>query len=272
MRGEVMNNLLENFEVALKDIQYLSPKVNQGITLILVIDGEIEIETDQRFYKLQEQDLLLINRNQLYEVKGNASNGVILLNISDAFFDEYYEEYRNSRFECYSQEIDMGREGMLNNIRKYLIKIMISYYRKDESYKIEIQSYLCEILLNLIRGFKKKGSPSEKLDVTDDRLTQIIDYMEKNYQYPITLEEMAKKTYLSTAYLSRYFKQKMGMGFSRYLMNIRLKHSIKELLYTDHTIAQISMNNGFPNTKSFTTLFKEEYGVTPHHYSQGCLL
>ena len=84
----------------------------------------------------------------------------------------------------------------------------------------------------------------------------------------ITLEDIAKKAYLSTAYLSRYFKQKMGMGFSRFLMNIRLKHSVKELLYTNDTISQISMKNGFANTKSFTSLFKEMYGVTPHAYRE----
>ena len=31
MRGEVMNNLLENFEVALKDIQYLLQKMKTKI-------------------------------------------------------------------------------------------------------------------------------------------------------------------------------------------------------------------------------------------------
>src|SRR5690606_15577124 len=183
---------------------------------IFVINGEITVEIDSRFYVLKEQDLLLINRNQLFQVKGNGANSVLQLNISDAFIDEYYEEYRNSRFECYSQEVDMGREQMLNNIRKQLVQLMISYCRRDESYRLEIQSYLCDILLNLIRGFKQKGSAFEKLDTNDYRLSQIIEYLERNYHQIITLEDMAKKFYLSTSYLSRYFKQKTGMGFSRF--------------------------------------------------------
>ena len=101
---------------------------------------------------------------------------------------------------------------MLNNIRKLLVQLMITYSRRDESYHIEIQNYLCEILLNLIRGFKHKGSASEKLDTNDYRLAQIIEYLERNYHQIITLEDMAKKSYLSTSYLSRYFKQKTGNG------------------------------------------------------------
>ena len=109
---------------------------------------------------------------------------------------------------------------------------MITYSRQDEGYRLEIQRNVCEILLILIRRFKQKGSAIEKFDSEDLRLTQLIDYMERNYQQLITLEDMAQKMYLSTGYLSRYFKQKMGMGFSRFLMNIRLKHSVKDLLYT----------------------------------------
>ncbi len=104
---------MTDFQISLKEIQFLSPRVNQGLELIFVINGEITIETDSRFYVLKERDLLLINRNQLYQVKGNPTNSVLLLNISDAFIDQYYEEYRNSRFECFSQEVDMGREKML---------------------------------------------------------------------------------------------------------------------------------------------------------------
>ena len=51
-------------------------------------------------------------------------------------------------------------------------------------------------------------------------------------------------------------------------MNIRLKHSVKDLLYTTDSISQISMKNGFANTKSFTSLFKEVYGVIPSVYRE----
>jgi beta-xylosidase len=51
-------------------------------------------------------------------------------------------------------------------------------------------------------------------------------------------------------------------------MEIRLKHSVKDLVYTDDTISQIAMKNGFANTKSFSKLFKEKYEVTPHIYRE----
>ncbi|WP_277586940.1 helix-turn-helix domain-containing protein [Psychrobacillus antarcticus] len=63
---------------------------------------------------------------------------------------------------------------------------------------------------------------------------------------------MAHKTFVSPGYyLSHYFKKVMDMGFSRFLMNIRLKQSVKDLLYTKDSISSIAMKSRFPNTKSF---------------------
>ncbi len=261
-----LNDALSDFQISLQNIEFLAPRVNKGIRFILIIDGELKIETNSRFYHLKENDLLVINRNQLYQVQASGNNSVLILNISDAFMDHHYGEYRNRRFECFSREVDMGREEMILSIRMLLANVMISYYRQEESYGIEIHGYISQILLILIRRFKEDGSVYERIDTDDLRLSQMIDFMEKNYKQMITLEEIAKKFYLSTGYLSRYFKQKMGMGFSRFLMNIRLKHSMKDLLYTSESISQIAMNNGFPNTKSYSTLFKEVYGMPPHAY------
>ncbi|WP_218964338.1 helix-turn-helix domain-containing protein [Bacillus sp. AFS031507] len=259
---------LSDFQILFQHIELLVPRVNKGIQFILVISGKLLIETSSRFYHMVENDLLVINRNQLYQVQGSENNRVMILTISDAFMDHHYGDYRNRRFDCYSREIDLGREDMIFSIRKLLANVMISYYRQDESYRIEVKSYICQMLLILIRSFKEEGSVLEKMDTGDLRLSQIIDYMEENYDQMITLEEIAKKFFLSTGYLSRYFKQKMGMGFSRFLMNIRLKHSMKDLLYTSDSISQIAMNNGFPNTKSLSTFFKEVYGMTPHVYRE----
>jgi beta-xylosidase/AraC-like DNA-binding protein len=263
-----LNDPLSDFQLSFQHIDLLVPRVNKGLQFILVIDGELKIETSSRFYHLEEKDLLVINRNQLYEIQGSENNRVMIVTISDAFMDQHYADYRNRRFDCYSREIDLGREEMILSLRKLLANVMISYYRQDESYRIEVKSYICQMLLILIRGFKEEGSVLENMETEDFRLSQIIDYIEKNYDQMITLEGVAQEFFLSTGYLSRYFKKKMGMGFSRFLMNTRLRHSMKDLLYSTDSISQIAMNNGFPNTKSFSTFFKEVYGMTPHVYRE----
>ena len=259
---------MADFTIQLQAIESIAPRLNHGIQIILLIHGELTIETNSQFYPLKERDVLVINRNQLYRATGSKENRVLSLTISDRFMLEQYEEYPYSRFECFSGGTNMGRESMFNSIRKLLAESMISYYRRDESYRIELQGYVSEILLILIRRFKQAGSVLERIDTGDERLTQIIEYMERNYNQAITLDDLAERFYLSTGYLSRYFKSKMGIGINRFLMKIRLEHSMKELLYTSDSISNIAMNNGFPNTKSFVGYFKEIYETTPKIYRE----
>ncbi len=259
---------VNEFSISLQEIKSLSPRVNQGIQFIMVISGELTVETNSHYYELEKKDLLVINRNQLYQLKGSNNNRVLIVAITDQYMNQQYAAYVNSRFECYSKEVDMGREKHINTIRRLLAEALISYFRKDESYKIAMQFYISNILLILIRRFKQKATSFEKVNTNDQRITQIISFMEMNYNQPITLKSVAEKFYLSTGYLSRYFKQITNIGFHRFLMKIRLEHAVKDLLYTSKPISQIAMNNGFPNAKSFAAIFKENYQETPKTYRE----
>jgi hypothetical protein len=138
-----LNDPLSDFQLSFQHIDLLVPRVNKGLQFILVIDGELKIETSSRFYHLEDKDLLVINRNQLYQVQGSENNRVMIVTISDAFMDQHYADYRNRRFDCYSREVDLGREEMILSIRRLLANVMISYHRQDESYRIEVNSYIC---------------------------------------------------------------------------------------------------------------------------------
>ncbi|WP_093271730.1 helix-turn-helix domain-containing protein [Psychrobacillus sp. OK032] len=263
-----MDERLKDFHLRIQKIGHVDRVVNRGIEFVLVIEGKLTIETSSRIYQMKEKDLLVINRNELFEMKGNKENSVLRFTISDSYMEQSYKEYRHQRFECFSQDIDIGREALMDQLRTFFGEMVITYFRKDDIYTIEMQRIVSEILLILIRRFKEEGNALGQLDTEDNRLVQLVDYLERHYQEQITLEQMAHKLYMSPGYLSRYFKRKMGVGFSRFLMDIRLKHSVKDLLYSSDSIATISMNNGFPNTKSFTSLFKEIYEETPKVYRE----
>ncbi|AST90596.1 beta-xylosidase [Sutcliffiella cohnii] len=257
-----------DYSISLQEFQLLNPKLNQGLQIMMLINGELTVETNSRFYTLEEKDLLVINQNQLYQIESNNKNKVVVVTLSNEYMDKYYPAYKDYRFECFSKEIDMGRVHLVKSIRKLLAEMLISNYRRDESYKVEMQSYLSKILLILIRGFKQKALSTEKHNLDNPRITQVITYIEENFREAITLEDTAKKFYISASYLSRYFKQEMDIGFNRYLTKIRLNHAVKDLLYTSHPIGQIAIDNGFPSAKSFTTLFKETYNDTPKIYRE----
>ena len=79
---------------------------------------------------MQENDLLVINRNQLYQVRGTKKNIVLALSIPDSFINQYYEEYHHYRFELFSQQIDRGKEGIIYELRKLLAELTMTIVDK----------------------------------------------------------------------------------------------------------------------------------------------
>ncbi|PLS04838.1 helix-turn-helix domain-containing protein [Neobacillus cucumis] len=259
---------IDFFQLRLQNIEFLSSRVYEGIEILLVLDGEIVVEMEGGFFHLKEKDLLVINRNQLYQVRAVKNNAVLTLSIPDTFITKYYEEYRHYHFHLFSQQIDRGKENIIVQMRKSLSELLITYFRQEEGCKLEAHILICKILLTLILRFRGVRKNFEEINDNDQRLAEIISYLKQHYDEPITLDDVAKHFYLSPSYFSRYLKQHLGIGFSRFLMNIRLNHSLKDLLYTQDSITYISIKNGFPNTKSFTSLFKEVYGETPHSFRE----
>ena len=94
-----------------------------------------------------------------------------------------------------------------------------------------------------------------------------MEYVNHNYNKNISLGDLASRLYLSSAYLSKYIKQRMGVNFIELLNQTRLSHAANILTNTDENIAQIALDVGFSNLASFNRNFKEKYGTTPSKHA-----
>ncbi|KGL43211.1 AraC family transcriptional regulator [Listeria newyorkensis] len=261
----------DDYSIQLENVTYLAPEDYAGTTILFVIQGELVVSLSEHDLSLGEDDLVVLNHNEAYTARGAKDTIVIRLHITSPFFTSYYADYFQLAFDCVSSRIDPGREKMMTLLRKYLAEMMIAQSHKAESSKLEMQSALFQIMLLLTRFFKKELPAQDGVSVHDTRITRITQQLEQQFDEPITLQDIAEQEFLSTSYLSRYFKKVTGLGFLQYLTQIRLKHSLEDLRTSSANISQIAQKNGFSSPKNFTTSFKAHYGKTPATYRQEAL-
>lgn len=107
----------------------------------------------------------------------------------------------------------------------------------------------------------------EQRKSSDSRAVRIAkEYIASNYGGNLTLEEVAEKAGLSTAYFSLRFKKETGNSFSDYLLTVRIKAARDLLEHTDDTVACIAQNVGYRDVKYFSRLFRKMVGVHPSKY------
>lgn len=261
----------DDYSIQLENVTYLAPEDYAGTTILFVIQGELVVSLSEHDFSLGENDLVVLNHNEAFTARGADDTIVIRLHITSPFFTSYYADYFQLAFDCVSSRIDPGREKMMTLLRKYLAEMMIAQSHKAESSKLEMQSALFQIMLLLTRFFKKELPMQDGVSVHDTRITRITQQLEQQFDEPITLQDIAEQEFLSTSYLSSYFKKVTGLGFLQYLTQIRLKHSLEDLRTSSANISQIAQKNGFSSPKNFTTSFKAHYGKTPATYRQEAL-
>lgn len=105
------------------------------------------------------------------------------------------------------------------------------------------------------------SEPQEKI------VRQIIDYVEENYRYDITLTELAnEKFFMNPSYLSRVFKAGTGMTFSRYLIGCRMQKAAQLLMRPELRIGDVARYVGYNDTSYFIQTFRKYYDTTPEQF------
>jgi len=91
-------------------------------------------------------------------------------------------------------------------------------------------------------------------------------YMQNHYMEGITLDEIAGIVGFSPGYFSSLIKKEMGIGFSEYLVQLRMEKAKELLKGTNENVKDICNRVGYSDLKHFTALFKKYTGIKPGEY------
>ncbi len=145
---------------------------------------------------------------------------------------------------------------------------------RPEGYILRFNSLLFEILFQLYHNFSVKIFQADLTHKAKDlnRLNLVLDYINQNYNHPISIDEIAQIAYLDSRYFCRFFKKHMGLTFLEYLNEVRLSHIYKDLISTQYTLQRILECHGFTNYKLFRRVFSEHFHTTPSQVRKQLLI
>jgi AraC-like DNA-binding protein len=105
-----------------------------------------------------------------------------------------------------------------------------------------------------------------KFETTNSRVNRIHEYLMKNYQNEVDLEDVAEIVHMAPASVCRFFKSSTGLTVFEYLNKIKIDYSCQLLLNTDMGIGDISFDCGFNNLSHFNKQFRKFIGKTPSQF------
>ena len=100
------------------------------------------------------------------------------------------------------------------------------------------------------------------------RLSNILNFIMKNYYNQITLEDVANTAYMTPQAFCRYFKKHTGHTFISFLNEVRINDACKSLISGQKTdcISGVAYKAGFNSITNFNRVFKSIIGKSPRVY------
>jgi AraC-like DNA-binding protein len=109
---------------------------------------------------------------------------------------------------------------------------------------------------------------AEKNTYSSRRIENAFEYMNQNFDKPITLSEVSKLASMTEVSFSRFFRQRTGNTFIDSLNEIRLGHATRILIETTQNISEVAYDCGFNNISNFNRIFKKKKGCTPKEFRE----
>lgn len=124
----------------------------------------------------------------------------------------------------------------------------------------------CDILCRWINQLLNRISGSRTVS---NRIRNITNYINQYYYQNLTLQDIADSFNVHPVYLSRSFKEEMGVNISSYINYIRIEKAKLLICLGTYRTSEIAYIVGFNNSQSFYNAFKKNVGCSPSDYNRG---
>ena len=102
---------------------------------------------------------------------------------------------------------------------------------------------------------------------SNDLICNILEYLNKNINKEITIEELSLIFYFNKTYIMKKFKKELNISIHEYINIIRIYNSLL-FFKNDNYILSIAFKNGFNSLEYFSETFKKIMGASPIIYKK----
>lgn len=233
--------------------------------LLVVLSGTGGYWIDSQRYQLKSGDVVLIDRRLLHRPEFEQEYERVILYISPEFLRSAssadcdlcscFSEPERRILRLPSRE----RERILHLIRTLEEELASSEAGKD----ILSGGVLLRLLVELYRTAQRGGlAPVRPLQPKDERVVEMLRYIDGHLHEEITVDALAERFYLSKYHMMRLFRAHTGVTIHSYVVDRRLMHA-RDLLSRGISATEACYQAGFNSYCTFCRAYTRRFGRSP---------
>jgi two-component system response regulator YesN len=166
-------------------------------------------------------------------------------------------------FDCYMEVVDTFQSGIKNFGIEFDFPDK-NWFRKNYNRYMTMKEAFAGLQREIRQMFSRFEESRKMADYKPIRLAK--QYINENYNTPLTLESVSARIGFNPAYFSTLFKKETDKNFTEYIIEVRIQNAKQLLVQTDKNVDAIAMEVGYSDLKYFSRLFKKITGLNPSEY------
>ena len=240
--------------------------------LYYYISGDLTYYIEGHAYNLEKNDLIITNMRELHRIIFNSTNGYERKFIQ--FKAQYIAPYQTGQYDMlgFANKRKLGYFNKINAQDVLSNKIDVLWNSIEEYAKTNVpestilmKSYLVQMLVKINNIFLKKQNNTSIYPKYDNKISEILDYINNNFSKRITLDLLERQFHFNRYYLCHLFMTNTGFTVNEYITYKRILKA-QQLLLSGNSIIYIANEVGFGDYTSFYKAFKKIVGISPKAY------
>jgi AraC-like DNA-binding protein len=237
-------------------------------SFLYLYSGEIEINEHGKITRIRKGECVFIRRDNRVSTVKQPKNGeqfkAIALNFPRKFLREFYQRLDKRQLPADAQRrgASVYRLPADRPDVRSLFESMTPYFESPipptgELLKLKMAEGVL-VLLNT-----DKDLYASLFDFAEPWKIDILDFMNENYMYNLSMEEIASYTGRSLASFKRDFKKVSPLSPEKWLIEKRLTVAHDKIRNDGMNVSDACFETGFKNLSHFSRVFKQRFGYAP---------
>ena len=143
----------------------------------------------------------------------------------------------------------------------YNLKAFFIAYIDNMVDKEELETFEYTMLNEYIDYIKDRQSSTYHYPICN-----VVKYIYDHVEEKLSVTSIASRFKLSPDYLSKCFKEEVGISISPFIKSNKIKIAKSYLMYSEMSTQEITKKLNYCNTAYFANSFKQELGISPSEY------
>lgn len=242
-------------------------RVNNSYELIIPLEGTLSLTVGDENLSITPNSIAIIPPNTRH-IGTNACSEFIRFN----WIHFTIENATTSKINLLTQEL-LNEIGMI--LPTFSTALAMSRIHVIVSQLLDIyqitgpKSYLDNLLCNVLYEISMQETILIQENISTTAAFQPVkEWIRIHATEPLKLAQLATFFGYNPSYLSRVYRQKMGITITNEIKNYRIAQSKAYLLNTNLTIDEIANEVGYQDAKYFMRTFKKRESITPSEFRQ----